>query len=178
MSQGHCLPGEWDKDELPSARPLFVFISEEGGRTLGVALFKCDLYPFKEWLRKKKEKFSEHLSNERILQEQNKQVSSWEDKNLSALVEHLYQATVKQNGGEMLPLDTRRWLCFPPPQTKQREEEKKKGAANSYEAWKEKKEEMLKAKTKEDKHRMREEQKAVEEVQEKRKAAEQVRYYV
>uniref|UniRef100_A0A3Q3DQN1 Microtubule-associated protein 9 n=1 Tax=Hippocampus comes TaxID=109280 RepID=A0A3Q3DQN1_HIPCM len=55
-----------------------------------------------------------------------------------------------------------------------KKKEKKKGAANSYEAWKEKKDEMLKAKTKEDKHRLREEQKAVEEVQEKRKAAEQV----
>ncbi|XP_051941131.1 microtubule-associated protein 9 isoform X3 [Hippocampus zosterae] len=83
---------------------------------------------YQEWLRKKKEKSSENLNKEKILQEQNKQ----------------------------------------------REEEKKKGAANSYEAWKEKKDEMLKAKTKEDKHRLREEQKAVEEVQEKRKAAEQV----
>ncbi|XP_061627186.1 microtubule-associated protein 9 isoform X1 [Phyllopteryx taeniolatus] len=61
-------------------------------------------------------------------------------------------------------------------QKKKIEEEKKKVAAASYEAWKEKKDEMVKAKTKEEKHRMREEQTAVEKGEEKRKAAEQMFY--
>ncbi|XP_077427088.1 microtubule-associated protein 9 [Vanacampus margaritifer] len=59
---------------------------------------------------------------------------------------------------------------------KKREEEKKKDAAASYEAWKEKKDVMLKAKSKEDKHRMRKEQRVVEEVEEKKIAAEKVFY--
>ncbi|XP_077380627.1 microtubule-associated protein 9 [Festucalex cinctus] len=59
---------------------------------------------------------------------------------------------------------------------KKREEEQKKDAAASYEAWKEKKDMMLKAKSKENKHRMRKEQKAVEEVEEKKIAAEKVFY--
>ncbi|XP_057698531.1 microtubule-associated protein 9 [Corythoichthys intestinalis] len=53
------------------------------------------------------------------------------------------------------------------------EEEKKKDAAASYLAWKEKKNELLREKTKEAKYRMQKEQMALEEVEKKRKEAEQ-----
>ncbi|XP_054635138.1 microtubule-associated protein 9 [Dunckerocampus dactyliophorus] len=59
-------------------------------------------------------------------------------------------------------------------QKKKEEEEKKKDAAASYEAWKKKKDELLKAKATKEKNRMRKEQRVVKEVEEKRKAAEQV----
>ncbi|XP_061685830.1 microtubule-associated protein 9 isoform X2 [Syngnathoides biaculeatus] len=59
-------------------------------------------------------------------------------------------------------------------QKKKVEEEKKKIAAASYDAWKEKKDEMLKAKTREDRLRMREERIAVEKGEEKRKAAQRM----
>lgn len=58
--------------------------------------------------------------------------------------------------------------------TKQEEEAKKEDAVASYEVWKEKKAENLKAKAKEKQDVIRKKQRAIEEKEEKRQTAKQV----
>lgn len=57
---------------------------------------------------------------------------------------------------------------------RQEEESKKEDAVASYEAWKEKKAEILRAKAKERNEKIRKEQQATEEKREKRESAKQV----
>lgn len=60
----------------------------------------------------------------------------------------------------------------------QDEDAKKEDAVASYEAWKEKKAESLKAKAKEKKDRIQKERQEIEEKEEKRQSAKQVRCFV